>query len=106
MSLDDVKVVDAVGIEKATGVVMLSIIDYWDWQNERQHLLALQDKLNAYFNFVESGQLYTEYPDAKGRSLCIDIIGKFPIPDTGLVFLEKASLVALELNIKVTHRLP
>jgi hypothetical protein len=105
MSLDNVEVVDAVGTETEGGTVVLSIIDAWDWNDERSHLRALQDKLNAYFGFVESGQIYEAYPDADGPPLRIDIVSKFPIPEAGLAFLEKASAVAAELNMTVAHRL-
>ena len=104
MSLDNVEVVDAVGTETRDGTVVLSIIDAWDWSDEQRHLRALQDKLNAYFDFVESGQIYEAYPEAAGQPLRIDVVSKFPIPDVGLAFLARASTVAAELNMTVTHR--
>lgn len=106
MSLDNAEVVDAVGTETEDGTVVLSIIDGWDWADERGHLRALQDKLNAYFGFVETGQIYEAYPEASGQPLRIDIVSKFPIPEAGLSFLQKASAVAAELNMTVTHRVP
>jgi hypothetical protein len=37
--------------------MVLSIIDSWAWEEEEEaHLLALQDKFNAYLEFVESGK--------------------------------------------------
>lgn len=104
MSLDNVEVVDAVGTEEHSGTIVLSIVDGWDWSNERQHLLALQEKLNAYFGFVESEQIYEAYPEANGRPLRIDIIAKHPIPKAALAFLAKASATAAQLNMTVTHR--
>lgn len=104
MSLDNQQVVDAVGIEAENGVVVLSIIDGWDWIDEERHLRALQDKLNAYFEFVESGQIYEAYPEASGVSLRIDIISKFVIPEVGLAFIKKASDVAAQLNIAVNYK--
>lgn len=104
MSLDNVEVVDAVGTEAEGGTIVLSIIDGWDWNDERGHLQALQSKLNAYFEFVETGQIYEAYPEASGQPLRIDIVSKFPIPEVGLSFLEKASAVASELNMIVTNR--
>jgi hypothetical protein len=105
MSLDNSSVVDAVGIEKADGSVVLSIIDSWGWEDESYHLEALQEKLNAYFGFVESGQIYESYPDAVGKALRIDVIGRYPIPTVGIAFLEKASAVASKLQIAITNRL-
>ena len=42
MSLDKPKIVDAIGIEKDTGMAILTIVDSWDWAEEKRHLLALQ----------------------------------------------------------------
>lgn len=105
MSLDNLEVIDAIGIQKDSGVVSLSIIDAWGWADQDDHLKALQDKLNAYFHFIETGQIYEAYPDAEGRVLQIEIIGRFPIPDKGLTFIEKASEVAAELDLTVIYRL-
>ncbi|QJP13731.1 hypothetical protein G3545_08710 [Starkeya sp. ORNL1] len=105
MSLDNLEVIDAVGTDARNGTIFLAIIDAWDWSDEWIHLNALQDKLNLYFEFVESGRIYEEYPAANGRYLRIDVLCKYPIPDIGLAFLERASKVAAQLNMTVTHRL-
>jgi len=104
MSLDDIEVVDAVGTEKGTNTAVLSIIDSWDWKNQEKHLAALEDKLNAYFAFVESGQIYDEYPAATGRPLRIDIISRYPMPEASRRFLEKASDAASKLNLTIGQR--
>ena len=44
MPLEKPDIVDAVGIEKGSEFVALTIADSWDWQDERRHLLALQEK--------------------------------------------------------------
>ncbi|PWU17391.1 MAG: hypothetical protein C5B50_11435 [Verrucomicrobia bacterium] len=79
MGLDNPKTVDAAGIEKETEFAVLTIADSWDWEDERQHLEALQTKLNAYFNFIESGQIRHSYPEAAGRKVVIEIVGKYPL---------------------------
>lgn len=105
MSLDDTQVIDAIGTETESGIVVLSIIDGWDWDEEIAHLEALQSKLNAYFEFVDSGQIIDAYPDATGRSLRIDIITKFPLPHRAEEFLEKATLAASRLDIGLQSRI-
>lgn len=104
MSLDNLEVVDAVGIELESSAVVLTIVDSWDWQDQRNHLTALQAKLNTYFGFVESGQVYDSYPDAKGKVLRIDVVSKFAPPDIAVKFLEKAGHVAAQLNITVRQQ--
>jgi hypothetical protein len=104
MSLDKIELVDAVGTEKNTGTIVLNLLDAWDWNDERRHLLALQGKLNVYFEFVESGQIYEEYPTAVGRPLRIDILSRYPVPAVVRPFLEEAAKVAAQLNIGITQR--
>lgn len=104
MALDKSDVVDAVGIETDTGSVVLTIADDWSWEDHKQHLLALQAKLNAYFNFVESGEILESYPHAAGRKIVIDVITRFPIPKNGVDFLGHASAAAGELGITIRSR--
>jgi hypothetical protein len=105
MSLDNLEVVDVVGTERDRGTIVLTILDSWDWDDQRGHLLALQAKLNAYFGFVESGQIYEAYPSAAGRTLRIDVVSRYRMPDIALAFLEKAAAVASQLNMTITHRI-
>lgn len=102
-SLDNPNIVDAVGVEKATGFIILTITDSWDWSDEGQHLLALQAKLNSYFDFIESGQIFEEYPNAKGRKIIIDVVTRFPLPEIGVQFLQKANQACADLNVKVRN---
>jgi len=104
MSLENIETVDAVGTEKGTNTVVLSIMDSWNWEDQERHLIALQDKLNAYFGFVESGQIYEAYPQATGKSLRIDIVSRYPMPEAGRGFLAKAADVASKLNLTITQR--
>ena len=104
MALESLDKVDAVGIENDTGFVIITIADNWDWEDEHKHLLALQAKLNAYFAFVESGQIWDTYPKALGRHLVIDVVGKFPIPQLGTDLLKRASNVSDELGISIRSR--
>jgi hypothetical protein len=101
MGLENVSMVDAVGTEPASDSVVLSIIDSWDWSDERGHMLALQNKLNSYFGFIESGQMNEAYPTAVGKSLRIDLISRYPLPAIAINFLNNAEAVAKELAISL-----
>lgn len=104
MAIDNPDQVDAVGIETNSDFAVLTILDSWDWQDERKHLLALQAKLNAYFSFVESGQLWESYPDAAGRQVIIDVISKSPLPQVGIDLLHRASETCAVLDVKIRYR--
>ena len=104
MPLEHVNTVDFIGLENDTHHAVLTIADSWDWTDEHSHLLALQAKLNAYFEFIESGQVWDSYPAAKGRQLRIDIIFRFAPPAKAIEFLAQASDVASELDVLVSHQ--
>jgi hypothetical protein len=74
MAVENPDVIDAVGTEIATGIVVLSLIDSLTWDAEYEHLLALQAKLNRYLDFIESGELSEKYAGAKpGVPLRVDV---------------------------------
>jgi len=103
MALDRANVVDAVGTDKATGEVVLTVIDALPWDDPK-HLELLQDKLNAYFAFIESKELLAEYPGAVGRSIRIDVICRYDIPANASKFLNQARAVALKLDAALSWR--
>ena len=102
-SLDNPKIVDAIGTEKTTGDIILTITDSWDWSDEQKHLIALQDKLNSYFDFIESGQIFEEYPNAKGRKIVINVVTMFPMHESGENLLEKANEACADLGVTVRN---
>lgn len=65
MSILDTNKIDGIGKSVNENKLALMIADHLDWENELQHLTFLQDKINAYISFIESGQVYNVYPDAK-----------------------------------------
>jgi hypothetical protein len=91
MSIDQTDTIDFATIDKATGELRLTISDHLPWdENERDHLVLLQNKLNAYLRFIESGEALKKVPGAEGRSIVIDLVGKFPLSQQADAFFEKA----------------
>lgn len=105
MSLETTSSVDAVGIENESGFAVLTIMDSWDWSDERNHLLALQAKINAYFQFIEGGQIWISYPAAIGRTIVIEVVCRFPLPNSATKLLHSANNVAADLDVAVRHRM-
>jgi hypothetical protein len=68
MSVMNLEVVDVISID-LNGNAVLTISDDLTWDDKNEHLLALQNKINAYLGFIESGNIYEEYPNAKDRML-------------------------------------
>src|SRR5687768_1008837 len=94
MSVEQVSVVDIIGTSESTDAVYLTISDHLEWNDE--HLLILQEKLNTYLAFVESGEIYTSFPDARGKKLVFEIVLKYRPNATALSFLHKAAAVVEE----------
>jgi hypothetical protein len=77
MSLEQTDVIDYISVGKKTGVVNLTLVDPMDWTDENRHLTLLQDKLNAYLRFIESGEIEQSYPAAVGRKRSINVVAQF-----------------------------
>lgn len=102
MTVENTKLVDFISIENETGYVVLTISDHLDWSNELEHLYSLQEKINAYLAFIESGEILEKYPDAEGKVRLIQVMAKFTPPDTEII--EKFFAFATEtLNKEGIH---
>lgn len=102
MPIDDLSVVDAISLDPH-GVVNLTIFDAWDWIDVGAHLLAIQEKINIYFGFIESGQLLESYPAAAEKKILINLIVAEGLPPEGLELLRRADVLAMKLNARVSH---
>ena len=94
MAVDDAEVIDFISTTRDTGEVVLSITDHLEWDKNNEHLPILQAKINLYLQFVESGQLAEEYPNAEpGIPVRIDVACKYRPSKDGLRFLKQARKV-------------
>jgi len=106
MSVDQTNLVDAIGIDNSTGEVVLTITDHLDWtENGRKHLFLLQEKLNTYLSFVESGEILETYPNAKDRAVLIDIVGKYQLSEQAQAFYAQFAQIVEGAGIKFRYRL-
>jgi len=71
MSVVDINKVDGIGISKDGNKLMLLITDHLDWTNEYEHIIHLQNKINAYINFLETEQYKEVYPNKQFEHYCI-----------------------------------
>ncbi len=80
MSIEQTDTVDFIGVNEPENEVVLTISDHLEWGTDAgNHLLLLQDKINTYLSFIESGELLESYPDANGRKAVINIVGQYPL---------------------------
>lgn len=76
MSVDETHKVDIISRDKNNGVWLI-ISDHLPW-GDPKHLWTLQEKLNTYFTFMESGQIREHASDV--AEVGIKIVMRFP-PD-------------------------
>lgn len=90
MAVEQTDQIDYIGIENSTGDVVLTISDGLDWADPPSHLAKLQEKLNCYLRFYESGEVFESYPAARGRRIAIQVVTKHDLSAEALAFMEKA----------------
>ena len=89
MSIEQTDVVDIISTDRMSGQVVLTISDHLDWSNSTKHQVLLQAKLNRYLAFVESGEIFQNYPDARGRRVVFRLVFQFPPDEDARAFLAK-----------------
>jgi hypothetical protein len=99
MAVDDPGVVDIVSIEPSGGVV-LTISDHLDWRDSASHQRVLQEKINRYLAFVESGEILDGYPEAEGREVTIRIVTKHEPDLDGQRFFDRAKDALVQAGIQ------
>jgi hypothetical protein len=92
MPIEKTSAIDAVHIDKLSGALHLTIADYLEWDGD--HLFKLQDKINTCLAFIESGEVFSAYPDAKDRDFVIDVVLKYrPTADASAFFEQAAPII-------------
>jgi hypothetical protein len=94
MTVENSSVIDGMGSDPATGRVTLMISDHLDWEDEKAHLYVLQQKLNSYLDFVQSGQVYETHPEGRQAGVRIQVFAKYLAPPSAGWFFQRATEVA------------
>jgi len=101
MSIEQKDIIDFISTSP-DGKIVLTISDHLLWDEKNEHLLILQEKLNSYLRFIESGEIYESYPAAKDNSLIIEIGVQYEPNEPGLAFLNlcKKTIVNAGIGLK------
>lgn len=95
MSITETKVVDIIAVpEWEPENVILVITDHLEWGDKAQqgeHLLLLQEKINSYVAFIESGELLESYPPAKDKLPIIRVNGLYELLAQGKTFVDQVT---------------
>lgn len=104
MTVENLHVVDFISIETDTGDIVLTIADHLPWDGDSAHLIALQEKLNVYLSFIESGELAASRPEATGRTVRIALMHREPLTAMATRFLDSAREVVREAGFELSWR--
>ncbi len=102
MTVEQASVVDIAYIDHETGIVYLCIADHLKWDGE--HLLVLQEKINGYLSFIESGEVVDTLPEAEGKDIQIELITKYKPTEEALHFFGHAEAFLGKEGIRFAHR--
>lgn len=111
MRLADANTVDYLGVEKGTGEVVLTLLDDCDWEDDIRHLSLLQAKVNRYFDFIESGEVYEQLLATTGREVPaktpvkISVLAKYTPSSEGNRFFEHVAQTARDAGIHFSYKL-
>lgn len=75
MTVEQTSVLDIAYIDRETDKVRLVVADHLPWDGE--HLILLQEKINRYLAFIESGEIFDTFPEFRGKSIQIDVIATY-----------------------------
>lgn len=99
--LQDTNVVDFI-TRGEDGSIGLVLADAFDWQDEQTHLILLQDKVNRYFDFIDSGEAHRHF-DCKDADppvpVIIRVVLQHPPTPEGVRFFEELGKVAAGAGI-------
>ncbi|AXI04729.1 DUF6572 domain-containing protein [Aquirhabdus parva] len=104
MTVDQTEIVDAISINKLSEELVLTILDSLEWGSSK-HLLLLQEKINAYLRFIESGEVFDTYPEAKGRRILFNIVLKYQPDENARNFLEHAKVIVESADISFKYEI-
>ena len=102
MSVDQTNIVDFISLE-GNDIVILTISDHLEWDTEGEHLLLLQEKLNSYLRFIESGEMFSVYSYTSGKNIVIRIVFLYEPNKDGIFFLENAKLIIEEAGYQFRY---
>lgn len=104
MAVDNPSVVDVVSVDHLKKCVVLDIADHLDWSEEQQHLLTLEKKINAYLEFIQSGQLCEVYPDAEGQAPIIHVACYHEPTKAAIAFFNEVGRILATDDIRLTYK--
>lgn len=101
MSVEQKDKIDYIGKNEDGRQLRLAISDHLDWSDEKEHLHTLQEKVNTYISFIESGQIADHYDNQKPDSVSIKIFFLHEPSKLAKEFLEHTQGVLSNISVNL-----
>jgi hypothetical protein len=102
MTIEQAGTVDFIGTDITNNEVILTITDHLRWSvDSKNHLRLLQNKINTYLAFIESGELLQTYSDAAGRTVVILIVGQYSLNVDAENFIAQVKPVLIDAGMSL-----
>ena len=104
MSVEQNDIIDFISTSP-DGKIVLTISDHLSWDQKNEHLFILQEKVNSYLRFIESGEIFESYQAAEDNYILIEVAMKYEPNEVGLAFLTrcKEAIVNVGIGFKWKH---
>jgi len=103
--VENPKVVDLIGVDPATGKIVLSMFERRRWGASPQQFQQIEEKINRYMGYVLDGFLVQHYPDYDGKPVQLRLECAEEPHGEAILFVTAAARAArdhgLELVVKV-----
>lgn len=101
MSVIDKETIDGIAINEDGKSIRLLITDHIEWSDEYNHLLILQEKINAYIAFCEEHQYEQIYKELEVEYAIFEMHFMFEPTSKAIKFLEQVQLQLNEIGIAI-----
>lgn len=102
MSIGETDLIDIVA-RREDGSICLFLTDHLAW-GDNDHLLALQEKLNAYIAYVETGQVLELDGVTKDTQIEVSVVVMHEPDEAGRDFLFRAGEIMAKAGLPLTWR--
>lgn len=98
MTVEELNSVDFVGVGEDQVILLIS--DHLSWDKDiEDHLYLLQEKINSYLRFYESGELLANFANAEGKNVIIEVHTKYKPSKKAKEFFSAVKSVLHEADV-------
>lgn len=107
MSVLEADVIDYIYLDDDDEIPVLVVSDPLTWRppEDKRHLRALREKLNAQIAFVETGQLSGVWPSYTGGPVRVEVVARCALTDAASAFYGVARAMMTDANIDLRFQL-